>query len=249
MWHLPFDMTSLWAVSITFLVGMLLILQQFINRLISRATRNFAWTLWLLSMLICWNLTLGDVSTTPQQELRACCSTGQAVSDCILTEEQSDGGRSDESYNKEVGPTQNSSLCCECVVCTSLAEWLIFGREPGSVTRRGRGWGGGVSLTFGEKPQGVARGSQKPAPETFHLSWARRRRGRERPEREPDCMFRAVWLWCYHRPGIKAWNSSKCVKFCPLPISYPGIFSTSRSHWWDQSSRAHASWFIIGGIK
>lgn len=63
------------------------------------------------------------------------------MSDCILTEEQSEGGRSDESYKKAVGPTQNSSLCCECVVCMSLAEWLIFGREPGSVTRWGRGKG------------------------------------------------------------------------------------------------------------
>lgn len=77
-----------------------------------------------------------------------------------------------------VGSARSSSLCCEREVGTSLADWQIKASRLSSVSGRGRTvlhashlWG---------KPQGVARGSQKPSPETFHFSRARRRRGRER---------------------------------------------------------------------
>lgn len=103
-----------------------------------------------------------------------------------------------------VGSTQNSSLCCECKVGTSLADWQILARGLSSVSGRGR-MALHVSHLWG-KPQGVARGSQKPAPETFHFSWARRRRGRERLVRKPDCMLRVVLLRYYHRRCLKTWN-------------------------------------------
>lgn len=85
---------------------------------------------------------------------------------------------------------QNSCLCCECEVGTSLADWEILARGPSSGSRRGR-TALHVSHLWG-KPQGVARGSEKPAPETFHFSWARRRQGRERLMRKPECMLRVL---------------------------------------------------------
>lgn len=75
-----------------------------------------------------------------------------------------------------VGSARKSCLCCEREVGASLADWQICARRQSSVSGRGR-TALHASYLWG-KPQGVARGSQKPSPETFHFSWARLRRGK-----------------------------------------------------------------------
>lgn len=93
-------------------------------------------------MLICWNLTLGDVSTTPQQAFGHVAAQARQCLAAFWPRSRVKEGARMSHIKKVVGPTQNSSLCHECVVCTSLADWQIFGRELGSVTRREQVWGG-----------------------------------------------------------------------------------------------------------